>query len=176
MARTHCWSVTDGSTSHHLAIRHSVFVAEQRLMVMTDVDDWDRDPNTIHVLASRGQEIAGTVRVYHLGDGRWKGDRLAVLKGHRVSSVGADLVRYAVATAAEAGGSQMEATVQSQNSRFFERLGWNRNGEAGLYYGVSHQPMIIGLSNVAPIAAEPPDDAMFHLKAEDLSEHPLLCA
>ena len=177
MSRTHCWTVTDGSTSHHLAIRHSVFVAEQGLMTMTDVDDWDRDPATIHVLAARGDEIAGTVRLYHLGNGRWKGDRLAVVKGHRISSVGADLVRYAVATASAAGGLEMEASVQARNSRFFERLGWARDGEVGPYFGMPHQPMLISLSNVVPIAPEPSTEAVLRLQADDMSANPLLiCA
>ncbi len=177
MARVSCWTVTDEATSYHLTIRHNVFVSEQRLMVLTDVDEWDRDPNTRHVLAARDDEIAGTVRLYDLGDGVWKGDRLAVLPGHRASTVGADLVRYAVATAAEAGGSVMEATVQARNTRFFERLGWSKNGELGLYFGVPHQPMIIELSDVAPIASEPTDQATLRVQAVDmLVSSVLLCA
>jgi hypothetical protein len=40
--------------------------------------------------------------------------------------------------------------VQVANVRFFERLGWERDGEAALYRGVMHQPMAIGLSGASP--------------------------
>ncbi len=177
MAGVSVWTNTDATNSAHLSIRHQVFVAEQRLMVLTDVDEWDRDPETKNILAARGTEIAGTVRVYAVSDRIWKGDRLAVLKGHRLSTVGADLVRYAVATAAEAGGSIMEATVQARNTRFFERLGWSRDGDVRPYYGEPHQPMVISLSNVAPIASQPTAQALLRLPSVDMSDSSLLiCA
>jgi len=78
-------------------------------------------------------------------DGLWKGDRLAVLPEARVQHVGALLVRFAVATAGERGGSRMVARVQLPNVRFFERLGWYADGPAEPYVGVIHQPMAIPL-------------------------------
>jgi hypothetical protein len=65
-----------------------------------------------------------------------------VLPGRRA---GAELVNFAVRTAGERGGTRMVAQVQVANVRFFERLGWVRDGEAGLYRGVMHQPMAIAL-------------------------------
>ena len=64
------------------------------------------------------------MRLYPLGDGLWKGDRLAVLPTARVHRLGAALVHFAVATAGSLGGSRMVAQVQVSNVRFFERLGW----------------------------------------------------
>jgi hypothetical protein len=40
----------------------------------------------------------------------------------------------------------MVAQVQVPNVRFFERLGWHRNGHPALMLGVEHQPMAIELS------------------------------
>lgn len=144
-------------------------------MVLTDIDRWDREPETIHVVAAHGDEIAGTVRLYPLDDvGRWKGDRLAVLPAHRSSLVGMRLVRYAVATAAAAGGLLMEASVQIANTVFFERLGWRCDGEVQWYYGLPHQPMLIDLPGAEPIAAAPRRDAVLRLSSDDLSSSPLL--
>lgn len=170
-----CWMPTPTEMSAHFAVRHRVFVEEQGVMVLTDIDRWDRHDETIHVVAAHGTEIAGTVRLYPLDDvGRWKGDRLAVLPAYRSSLVGMHLVRYAVATAAAAGGLVMEASVQVANTVFFERLGWRCDGEVRSYYGLPHQPMLIDLPGAEPIAAVPRHDAVLKLSEHDLSMSPLL--
>lgn len=131
----------------HLSIRHQVFVEEQGVMVLTDVDQWDSHDQVVHLLAARGQRIGGAVRLYPLGpDGRWRGDRLAVLPAHRASWVGANLVRFAVVTAGLAGGTVMEASVQLPNVRFFEWLRWRPSGDPYLYYGLPHQLMLFDLT------------------------------
>jgi hypothetical protein len=56
-----------------------------------------------------------------------------------------DLVNFAVRTAGERGGTKMVAQVQVANVRFFERLGWERDGDPARYRGVMHQPMAIAL-------------------------------
>jgi putative N-acetyltransferase (TIGR04045 family) len=130
----------------HLRIRVEVFVGEQGLFEVTDRDAHDDDPMTLHVLGLCGGELAGTVRLYPLPEpGRWKGDRLAVLPRFRQHGVGAPLVRFAVRTAAELGGREMEAQIQLANVAFFERLGWRRLGEAADYCGRPHQRMVIDL-------------------------------
>jgi GNAT superfamily N-acetyltransferase len=86
------------------------------------------------------------VRLYPLdGDGLWKGDRLAVLPSTRSLQLGAMLVRFAVRTAGERGGRLMVAQVQVPNVRFFERLGWSRDGDPAPMLGVDHQAMTIEL-------------------------------
>src|SRR5580700_7043184 len=71
-----------------------------------DRDAHDDDPATVHVVGLADGVICGTVRLYPLAGtpGRWKGDRLAVLDGHRHQGLGAPLVRFAVATAGRRGG------------------------------------------------------------------------
>jgi putative N-acetyltransferase (TIGR04045 family) len=128
----------------HFAVRRAIFVDAQALFE-DDRDAHDDDASTLHAVAEAGGEILGAVRLYPLADGVWKGDRLAVLPSARTRSLGALLVRYAVRTAGERGGSRMVAQVQVANVRFFERLGWERDGEAGVYRGVMHQPMAIAL-------------------------------
>ena len=124
----------------HFAVRRAMFVERQRLFV----DDRDeRDVDALHAVVVMGGEVVGAVRLYPLTGTLWKGDRLAVLPGHHA---GADLVNFAVRTTAERGGSRMVAQVQVANVRFFERLGWVKDGEPAPYRGVMHQPMAIALS------------------------------
>ena len=131
----------------HFAIRRSVFVDAQGLFARSDRDARDEHPATLHAIGLVGDDVAGAVRLYPLDDdGLWKGDRLAVLPTERALQLGAMLVRFAVRTAGERGGRRMIAQVQVPNIRFFERLGWSRDGDPGPMLGVEHQPMAIALS------------------------------
>lgn len=128
----------------HFAVRRTVFVEQQGLFA-DDRDAHDADAATLHVVGLADGAVVGTVRLYPLSGGEWKGDRLAVLPGARVHHLGAELVRFAVASAGERGGTRMVAQVQVPNVRFFERLGWSCDGAPGPYRGVMHQPMAIPL-------------------------------
>jgi putative N-acetyltransferase (TIGR04045 family) len=131
----------------HFAIRRSVFVEAQALFAVDDRDERDDDPATLHVVGLAGDDVVGAVRLYRLDDdGLWKGDRLAVLPAERALQLGEMLVRFAVRTAGEGGGRRMVAQIQVRNVRFFERLGWHRDGDPATMLGVPHQPMTIALS------------------------------
>lgn len=158
--RLDCREVAAGEErAVHFWIRHQVFVAEQGLFRgrRGDQDAHDADPATIHVIGLAGDVICGTVRLYPLSGepGRWKGDRLAVLPGHRHHGLGAPLVRFAVATAGLHGGLEMEAYIQPPNVTFFEWLGWRRTGLLTEYAGIPHQRMVTPL--VRPGPAPPPE-------------------
>lgn len=130
----------------HFAIRRSVFVHAQALFAGDDRDARDDDPATLHAIGLVDAEVVGAVRLYPLDDdGLWKGDRLAVLPADRALQLGAMLVRFAVRSAGERGGRLMVAQVQVPNTRFFERLGWRRDGDPAPMLGVEHQPMAIEL-------------------------------
>lgn len=131
----------------HFAVRRAIFVHAQGLFELDDRDARDDDPATLHAVGLAEGHVAGAVRLYALdGDGRWKGDRLAVLPGDRQHRLGAQLVSFAVASAGARGGRVMVAQIQLPNVRFFERLGWRRDGEPAPLLGVPHQPMAIALS------------------------------
>ena len=131
--------------AHH-AVRHRVFVEEQHIFTGSDRDHHDGDPSTIHVVGLVEGVIGGAVRLYPLdADGRWQGDRLAVLPEYRARALGAPLVRHAVQTAGQLGGRVMIAHIQLPNVRFFETLGWHKDGGVETYAGLPHQPMAIDL-------------------------------
>jgi putative N-acetyltransferase (TIGR04045 family) len=135
----------DELAAHH-AVRHQVFVVDQRLFVGNDRDERDLAAGTLHVIGRDDAGVVGAVRLYPLAAGYWQGDRLAVLPQARVRHLGALLVRFAVATAGERGGHTMVARIQLPNVRFFEHLGWHADGPPGPYHGVMHQPMAIPLA------------------------------
>lgn len=133
----------------HLRIRRAVFAAEQGLFEDDDRDEQDDDSSTIHILGFEDGAAGGTVRIFPTPSADepdlWKGDRLAVLPGHRKSGLGGPLVKRAVALAGSAGGSRMVARVQMANIRFFEHLGWSTVGGPEQYFGQLHQTMTIDL-------------------------------
>lgn len=138
---------TDADLEAHLGLRRNVFVHEQGLFREDDRDERDEQASTLHAIGLVDDRPRGAVRLYPLdSDGRmWKGDRLAVVPEHRANHLGAELVRFAVATGGSLGGCQMIAHVQLANVRFFERLGWACEGAPERFHGVPHQLMSIGL-------------------------------
>ena len=131
--------------AEHLRIRHAVFVEEQALFDGTDQDAYDDDLATVHVLGFVDGLPAGTVRLYPLDGGLWHGDRLAVLPEARRSRIGGRLVRLAVATAGQRGGTRMQARVQLPNVAFFVHLGWTPTAPPADHLGMPHQWMSIPL-------------------------------
>ena len=147
--RVDCRAVAgEAERAIHMAIRRAVFVEEQGLFSVSDADEHDRDPATVHVLGFWAGEAAGAVRLYPLTEpGWWKGDRLAVLPPFRRHGVGAPLVRFAVGTASRLGGLVMVAQVQPANVAFFQRLGWYCVGDPAPYVGRLHQQMAVDLQS-----------------------------
>ena len=129
--------------AHH-AIRRAVFVEEQGIFEHDDRDAWD--DGAVKVVAVTGDRVVGAVRLYPLDEaGLWKGDRLAVLRDARRLHIGAPLVRFAVRTAGDRGGTRMVARIQARNVAFFRHLGWTSVGDPSDYRGASHQDMTIAL-------------------------------
>ena len=133
----------------HFAVRREVFVDEQEMFAGDDRDERDVRITTLHAIGIADGRIAGAVRLYPIGGGDWKGDRLAVLPEARHGALGAQLVRFAVATAAKRGGARMVAMIQLPNVAFFEALGWRRDGATIAFHGRPHQPMAITFSRRA---------------------------
>ena len=97
-ARLACHAVSGPEElAAHFRIRHQVFVVEQGLFRAVGAGGgWDRDvhdddPATVHVVGLFDGVACGTVRLYPVPEmpSRWKGDRLAVLDGHRHHGLGA---------------------------------------------------------------------------------------
>jgi putative N-acetyltransferase (TIGR04045 family) len=146
-------ATTADDVREHYHIRHEVFVREQAIFPVSDIDEHDGQADVIRVVGLYRGVPAGAVRLFPLDPSRllWQGDRLSVLPAYRVHGLGKPLVRFATSTAAALGGTEMVAHIQLSNVGFFERLGWIRNGETETYVGLPHQPMSIDLTHTNPV-------------------------
>ena len=137
--------------AHH-AVRRAVFVEEQGIFEEDDGDAWD--DGAVKVVAVAGGRVVGAVRLYPLDEaGLWKGDRLAVLRDARRLHVGAPLVRFAVRTAGERGGTRMVARIQARpgNRR--------RIAQSSAPVSTGAEPSAITVPTATPFAAVPAKNA-----------------
>jgi len=131
---------TDEELASAFRIRNEVFVNEQKIFKESDIDE--NDKKSIHLVAKKGREVIGTVRVYPENDnGHWVGGRLAVKKEFRTSGAGKLLVQEAVRYATRQGCTKFTAHIQKSNVDFFKHLGWRPVGPMSLYFGKPHQLM-----------------------------------
>jgi len=140
---------TKDEKSQAFAIRHAVFVEEQKLFDGSDVDEHDR--LAILLVARKNDRIIGTVRIFpddSQGNGHWVGGRLAVHRDFRIFRVGAGLVREAMRRVKKRGCAAFSAHIQEKNVRFFQKLGWAAVGPMEVYCGHPHQLMLADLSRV----------------------------
>ena len=121
------------------AIRREVFVEEQGMFPQTDRDEMDA--RSVHILAMKGGESAGTVRITPLGNGEWLGSRLAVRRPFR-GQVGALLVKRAEEEVKRRGGRRFRAYIQSSKVEFFERCAWRSLKKIPDFHGRPHVLML----------------------------------
>lgn len=136
----------------YFALRHAVFVCEQRMFAESDRDAFDVGALHLVAMASSAgmfDEVVGVVRIYEQGAGTWYGGRLAVTPRYRRSrEVGSALTQAAVGAARGLGARRFLATVQRENVVFFERHGF-RSLEPLDLCGRPHQLMEAPLSSFA---------------------------
>jgi putative N-acetyltransferase (TIGR04045 family) len=127
--------------AEYYRVRQEVFVHEQGIFQGSDQDE--HDANAIPIIALVEGRVAGVVRCYPDKNGVWYGGRLAVRTDYRTGfNLGPQLVRKAVETMERRSGvTRFLATVQIQNVRFFQRLGWVRVGQSCMIQGRKHQLM-----------------------------------
>ncbi len=121
------------------SIRHEVFVKEQGMFRQTDRDEMDA--LSVHILAVKGGECAGTVRITPLGNGEWLGSRLAARRSFR-GRVGALLVKRAEEEVKKRGGRRFRAYIQSSKVEFFERCAWRSLKKIPDFHGRPHVLML----------------------------------
>jgi putative N-acetyltransferase (TIGR04045 family) len=121
------------------SIRHEVFVKEQGMFRQTDRDEMDA--LSVHILAVKGGECAGTVRITPLGNGEWLGSRLAARRPFR-GRVGALLVKRAEEEVKKRGGRRFRAYIQSSKVEFFERCAWRSLKKIPDFHGRPHVLML----------------------------------
>ena len=122
---------TDDLRAAMTAIRVTVFVQEQGVDPDVEMDPWDEDPGTLHVVALHESGTAlGTARLlppHHPGEPAHIG-RVAVSAQARGTGVGALLMTALEAAALERYGVDgvvtVELSAQEQALGFYARLGY----------------------------------------------------
>ena len=137
-----------------VAIRRAVFVEEQGVKEALEFDA--RDGEARHLLALRGSEAVGTLRLRSLDRGRTaKIERVAVLAHSRGAGVGQALVRAAVALARSGGAQEARLHAQTAAQGFYAGLGFVALGPVFDEDGIPHIAMRRALRR-APPAPEAP--------------------
>ena len=118
------------------AIRHAVFVAEQRVPPELELDEWDS--RSRHALARDAAGLAvGTGRLLpdgHIG-------RMAVLAQARTFGVGSALLRALMDEARRTGHTTVELSAQTHARAFYERHGFSAYGPEYDDAGIPHVMM-----------------------------------
>jgi ElaA protein len=127
-----------------LALRLTVFVQEQKVPHEDEIDDLDAQ--SVHFLAKTKEGTpVGTARIYEIGT-VGKIGRVCVLKSHRGTGLGAQLVKACVA--ALKGRPHLKiAKLGAQNYAipFYQRLGFVVEGGEYMDGGIAHHDMVLTL-------------------------------
>ena len=137
----------------HFRLRRDIFCDEQGIFTDDDHDGVDEIAIPLVALsciAGAADAVVGVVRIHQPEPGLWWGSRLGVHRHfRRIGSIGAELVRLAVCTAAARGCERFLAHVQAQNVEFFERLHWQSLDTLSLH-GRPHHLMQADLAEYLP--------------------------
>jgi predicted GNAT family N-acyltransferase len=118
------------------AIRHEVFVIEQKVPVELEWDDMD--DQCVHALAyEHDANPIGTARLLpdgHIG-------RMAVMKAARGSGVGSAMLKALMREAARRGHGAVLLHAQTHAEAFYLRHGFVREGDVFMEAGIPHVRM-----------------------------------
>ena len=120
------------------AVRHQVFVVEQAVPPALERDEFD--DVAIHLVALRGDEVIGTLRIV-VGGGSAKIGRMAVLAAERKSGIGTRLMERAVEVAQSMNVNEITLHAQLTAKAFYARLGYREEGEVFEEAGIAHVTM-----------------------------------
>jgi predicted GNAT family N-acyltransferase len=119
-------------------LRYEVFVDEQGVPRELEVDELD--PIATHLIALRGDEIVGTLRMLE-HEGAAKIGRVAVRAAARGSGIGSRLMQHAAAIASDRGFAEIVLHAQVSVTGFYRRLGYVEEGDRFDEAGIPHVAM-----------------------------------
>lgn len=121
------------------ALRHRVFVLEQR--VPEELERDEHDAGAFHAVALLGDRCVGTGRLVEQGGGVGRVGRMAIEAAFRRRGVG-DLVLAALEERARARGLlEIELHAQCYVERFYAKHGYTREGAVFEEAGIEHVVM-----------------------------------
>lgn len=143
--------VTPDLRHEYMSVRWQVFVEEQNVPMMLEIDARDFSPATLHMAAYDDDEgIVGAMRLIRQGEDQFRLGRLAVRAHMRGRGVGRDLVETAhniVRSHTPAGQAStiiLEAQLQARD--FYESLGYRATSDTIILdAGIEHIEMAVEL-------------------------------
>jgi predicted GNAT family N-acyltransferase len=120
------------------AVRHQVFVVEQAVPPALERDEFDAA--AIHLVALRGDDVVGTLRIVVSGSDAKIG-RMAVLAAARRSGIGSGLMDRAHEVARSMNAKAITLHAQITAKEFYEKLGYCEEGEQFEEAGIAHVSM-----------------------------------
>jgi predicted GNAT family N-acyltransferase len=121
-----------------LALRHEVFVVEQRVPLEEEVDR--HDETALHLVAVDGGRVVATCRLVDEG-GTSKLGRMAVAVSARRRGLASALLAEAEARAREGGAGRIALAAQTGALALYERAGYTAYGDRFLDAGIEHVMM-----------------------------------
>jgi ElaA protein len=121
-----------------LQIRLTVFVAEQAVPLIEEVDDWDSVAT--HYLACLADVPCGTARLVRLSDDEAKIGRVAVLKSRRGLGLGSALMEHILSNEG-AAFRRLRLDSQLTALSFYEKFGFRAAGGVFMDAGIPHRTM-----------------------------------
>ncbi len=125
-----------------LDIRAEVFIEEQGVSEAEERDG--RDEDALHLIAFADNRPVGTARLLIAGD-TGKIGRVAVLKSHRGTGLGQNLIRNALNEMRELDLKTAKLGAQTHAIGFYEALGFRATGPEYMDAGIPHRDMVQAL-------------------------------
>ncbi|MAE71774.1 MAG: GNAT family N-acetyltransferase [Gemmatimonadetes bacterium] len=122
-----------------LDVRRAVFIDEQNVAFDEEVDG--QDPTCIHAVAISEGRVVGTARMRILKSGDARVQRVAVLANHRGRGLGKRIMDLMEDEARRAECSRVVLDAQVAIIPFYERRGYQPEGEPFLDAGIAHRFM-----------------------------------
>ncbi|BDG03325.1 GNAT family N-acetyltransferase [Anaeromyxobacter oryzae] len=121
------------------ALRHRVFVVEQKVPVELERDA--QDDAAFHAVALDGARCVGTGRLVRQPDGTGRIGRMAVDAAYRRAGVGARVLAALEAHARAEGIAEIELHAQCYVEAFYRRHGYAPVGDVFEEAGIAHVVM-----------------------------------
>ncbi|MFP8778001.1 YbgC/FadM family acyl-CoA thioesterase [Hydrogenophaga sp. RWCD_12] len=136
------WATLGADASN---VRTAVFVEEQR--IPKDLEHDAADLDAVHAMArNRLRQPVATGRLIPTGTpGVSQIGRLAVNRVLRGGSLGTQVLQALVDAARARGDHEVMLHAQRSAIGFYDRLGWQRRGEAFEEAGISHQELFLAI-------------------------------
>ncbi|WP_367300456.1 GNAT family N-acetyltransferase [Leuconostoc carnosum] len=124
-----------------LKIRKAVFVAEQGVSLVDEIDTPSNEESARHFVAYVDGTLAATARALEEEPGVWHIQRVATLYPLRGKGLGANLIAFIENTATNYDIHTLYLGAQIQAKGFYERLGFSAYGDEFLDAGIWHVHM-----------------------------------